>query len=83
MFVENQRTRWASCSAAKNLTLNTKLLFLSPEIVRYVLIHELCHTVYMDHSQEFWQLVASHEPGYRHLDLALREAWKTVPQWAF
>jgi predicted metal-dependent hydrolase len=83
LLVKNQRTRWASCSAKKNLSLNTKLLFLSPDLVRYVLIHELCHTVYMDHSKEFWRFVASHEPGYKALDQALREAWKTVPDWMF
>ncbi|HEY7153838.1 MAG TPA: SprT family zinc-dependent metalloprotease [Gemmataceae bacterium] len=83
LFVKSQRTRWASCSATKNLALNTKLLFLSPELVRYVLIHELCHTIHMNHTKDFWQLVACHEPGYRLLDRALREAWKTVPQWVF
>jgi predicted metal-dependent hydrolase len=35
----------------------------------------------MNHSKEFWRLVASHEPGYKVLDQALREAWKTIPQW--
>jgi predicted metal-dependent hydrolase len=83
LFVKSQRTRWASCSASKNVALNTKLLFLSPELVRYVLIHELCHTVHMNHSHDFWRLVACHEPGYRLLDQALREAWKIVPPWAF
>jgi predicted metal-dependent hydrolase len=53
LLVKSQRTRWASCSASKNLSLNTKLLFLSPDLVRYVLIHELCHTVHMNHSRCF------------------------------
>jgi predicted metal-dependent hydrolase len=83
LLVKSQRTRWASCSAQRNLSLNTKLLFLSPELVRYVLVHELCHTAHMNHSQEFWRLVASHEPSYKVLDKALREAWKSVPQWVF
>lgn len=83
LLVKSQRTRWASCSAQRNLALNTKLLFLSPDLVRYVIIHELCHTVHMNHSNEFWQLVAVHEPSYKALDLALREAWKSVPQWVF
>lgn len=83
MLVKNQRTRWASCSAQRNLSLNTKLLFLSPDLVRYVLVHELCHTAHMNHSQDFWRLVASHEPKYKVLDQALREAWKSVPQWMF
>ncbi|MCA3367694.1 MAG: M48 family metallopeptidase [Roseomonas sp.] len=37
----------------------------------------------MDHSKEFWRLVAAHEPSYKILDRALREAWKSVPQWVF
>lgn len=83
LFVKSQRTRWASCSAQRNLSLNTKLLFLSPELVRYIVIHELCHTVHMNHGSDFWRLVASHEANYKTLDKELRTAWKTVPQWLF
>ena len=83
LLVKSQRTRWASCSAQRNLALNTKLLFLSPDMVRYAVIHELCHTVHMNHGPAFWRLVAAHEPSYKVLDQTLREAWKTVPQWAF
>jgi predicted metal-dependent hydrolase len=83
VLIKNQRTRWASCSARRNLSLNTKLLFLSPELVRYVLVHELCHTIYMNHSNEFWRLVETHEPRFRSLDRQLRDAWKTLPQWLF
>jgi predicted metal-dependent hydrolase len=83
LLVKSQRTRWASCSVQRNLSLNTKLLFLSPDLVRYVLIHELCHTIHMDHSKEFWRQVALREPSYKALDQALREAWKTVPDWMF
>jgi predicted metal-dependent hydrolase len=82
LMVKSQRTRWASCSSKKNLCLNTKLLFIPPDLVRYVITHELCHTVHMNHSAEFWRLVACHEPAYRVLDDALREAWKKVPAWA-
>lgn len=83
LLVKSQRTRWASCSAKRNLSLNTKLLFLSPDLVRYVLVHELCHTAYMNHSQEFWRLVASHEPRFKVWDQELRSAWKSIPQWMF
>ena len=80
LLVKSQRTRWASCSSLRNLSLNTKLLFLSPELVRYVVIHELCHTVHMNHSKEFWRLVASLEPDFKVLDQELRRAWKIVPR---
>jgi predicted metal-dependent hydrolase len=83
LLVKSQRTRWASCSAQRNLALNTKLLFLSPDLARYAMIHELCHTIHMNHSNAFWRLVATHEPNYRVLDQGLREAWKSLPQWVF
>jgi predicted metal-dependent hydrolase len=83
LLVKSQRTRWASCSARGNLSLNTKLLFLPPDLVRYVLLHELCHTVHMNHSGDFWRLLASHETRYKLLDTSMRDAWKRVPQWMF
>ena len=63
LMVKSQRTRWASCSSRKNVSLNIKLLFIAPELVRYVIVHELCHTVYMNHTSDFWRLVACHEPA--------------------
>ncbi|WP_417733004.1 M48 family metallopeptidase [Rosistilla oblonga] len=83
ILVKNQRTRWASCSSSKNISLNTKLLFLPPELVRYVMMHELCHTVHMNHSKDFWRLVESHEAEFRVYDERLREAWKMVPEWMY
>ncbi|MFP4492955.1 MAG: M48 family metallopeptidase [Puniceicoccaceae bacterium] len=83
LFVKSQRTRWASCSAKRNLSLNTKLLFIPPELVRYVIVHELCHTVHMNHSNEFWRLVQAYEPAFRTMDARLREAWKRIPPWLF
>jgi predicted metal-dependent hydrolase len=77
----SQRTRWASCSAKGTLSLNTKLLFLPPGLMRYVLIHELCHTVHMNHSKSFWRLVETHEPHFRLFKRQLREAWKKLPSW--
>ena len=83
VMIRNQRTRWGSCSAKKNISLNMKLLFVSPELVRYVMIHELCHVREMNHTNRFWRLVESIEPNYRTLDSRLRDAWKVVPQWMY
>jgi len=79
--VRHQKTRWASCSGQGHISLNCKLLFLPPADLRYVLIHELCHTVHLNHSANFWALVASFLPDYRDRDRAVRQAWQYVPPW--
>jgi predicted metal-dependent hydrolase len=78
-----QRTRWGSCSASGTISLNVCVLFLRPQVVRYLLVHELCHTRHMNHSQKFWALVASHESDYRELDRELLRGWQSVPGWMF
>jgi hypothetical protein len=81
-----QKTRWGSCShragAAKpTLSLNAGLLFLPPHLVRYVLLHELCHTTRMDHSPAFWKRLERIEPAAQSLRRELRSAWRFVPSW--
>jgi predicted metal-dependent hydrolase len=80
--IRNQRTRWGSCSRLKSISLNQKLLFLSPELVRYVMLHELCHTRVMSHSQRFWEQVARYDPDYKKKIKSLRQAMKYLPVWA-
>jgi predicted metal-dependent hydrolase len=80
--IRGQKTRWGSCSARKVINLNYRLLFLPAPMVRYLLVHELCHTVHMNHSNRFWSLVEKKEPHYRELDAGLRRAGNYVPRWA-
>ncbi|MDX2097975.1 MAG: SprT family zinc-dependent metalloprotease, partial [Leptolyngbyaceae cyanobacterium bins.59] len=79
--IRGQKTRWGSCSRTHTINLNYRLLFLPPPLVRYVLIHELCHTVHLNHSSQFWSLVAKKEPGYAQSDAELRDAAQYVPLW--
>lgn len=79
--VRGQKTRWGSCSSDRNISLNYKLLFLPPQMVRYVLIHELCHTIEMNHSKRFWALVEQYDPRYKEWDQALRDTSQYIPQW--
>jgi predicted metal-dependent hydrolase len=81
MRVRGQKTRWGSCSSSKNISLNYKLLFLPPQIARYVLIHELCHTIHMDHSKDFWELVKKNDPLYKQWDHDLKDVQQYIPQW--
>ena len=76
-----QRTCWGSCSTRGTVSLNCSLVFLRPEIVRYLFIHELAHTKHMNHSASFWRLVERLEPDYRRLDRELLAGWRTVPAW--
>ncbi|MCC6444897.1 MAG: M48 family metallopeptidase [Armatimonadetes bacterium] len=76
-----QKTRWGSCSKQKNINLNIKLLFLPEPMVRYILVHELCHTAHLNHSQQYWKLVGRHIPDYQALDRQLRDAWQILPSW--
>ena len=79
--IRAQRTCWGSHSSSGTISLNLCLLFLEPPIVRYLMVHELCHGRHMDHSRRFWNLVGQFEPRYRRLDRALGESWRSVPGW--
>ncbi|KAF0207184.1 MAG: hypothetical protein FD171_1947 [Actinobacteria bacterium] len=76
-----QRTRWGSCSAKGAISLNAKLLFLPPHLVRYVMLHELCHTRVMDHSARFWAFLGEHDPLWQRHRRELRASWLHVPGW--
>ncbi len=80
--VRRQRSRWGSCSRRKAISLNAKLLFLDPALVRYVMIHELCHTREMNHAPSFWRLVQKECPDFRELRKAIHQAWRIIPSWA-
>jgi predicted metal-dependent hydrolase len=81
--IRSQRTRWGSCSTRGTVSLNCSLVFLEWEVVRYLFVHELAHTRYMNHSANFWRLVEAIEPDYRRLDRGLLASWRTVPGWVF
>jgi predicted metal-dependent hydrolase len=81
VLVRAQKTRWASCSGKQTISINQNALFLPPQFVRYILIHELCHTVHLNHSARFWALVAEHVPDYHQTRREVRSAWKLVPEW--
>jgi predicted metal-dependent hydrolase len=80
--IKNQRTRWGSCARSGRVSLNCKLLFLPRDLVRYVMVHELCHLLEPNHSSRFWAHVRQMDGGADAHHGQMRDAWKLVPAWA-
>jgi hypothetical protein len=81
LSIRSQKTRWGSCSSNGTISLNDQLLFLPEETVRYLLVHELCHTRHLNHSKSFWALVEQHCPDYRRHEKLLGKSRDLVPDW--
>jgi predicted metal-dependent hydrolase len=79
--IRSQKTRWGGCSVRKTISLSCHLLFLPSDVVRYVLLHELCHTVFMNHSDKFWLLLDGFEPDCKAMRRRTRRGWKDLPVW--
>ncbi len=73
VYCKNLKSRWGSCSVRNNINLNIHLMRLSDELIDYVILHELCHTVHKNHSKRFWDKLESVFPGSKIVDKKLRE----------
>ena len=63
--LRNQRTRWGSCSTGGTISLNWRLIMAPPDVVDYLVVHELAHLTEQHHGREFWQFVGEHVPNYK------------------
>lgn len=63
--IRSQRTRWGSCSSKGNLNFNCLLTQVPENVMDYVVVHELCHRIEMNHSKRFWDLVGQIKPDYK------------------
>ena len=76
--IRNQRTRWGRCSGKGNLNFNCLLMLMPEAVIDYVVVHELCHRIEMNHSKRFWDQVARVLPDYRSQKDWLRQNGETV-----
>ena len=70
--IRSYKSRWGSCDRFRRITLNNRLMMADDSIIDYVLIHELCHLVHLNHSAAFWELVHRYCPDYMDCRRSLR-----------
>lgn len=68
--VKSQKTLWGSCSSKRNINYNYKIIMAPMEVVDYIVVHELCHLIHMNHSKQYWNTVQSILPDYK-----IRRRW--------
>lgn len=81
VVVRGQKTRWGSYSSLGTLSLNYKLLFLPDKLLRHVILHELAHSIHMNHSCDFWNLLETVDPDAKKHDQQLADGWRYIPAW--
>jgi len=76
--IRDQKTRWGSCSTNGTLSFNYRLMLAPPRVLDYVVVHELCHLTHMNHSKDFWNMVASILPDYKEYRKWLKDNGHTL-----
>lgn len=79
--IRDQKTLWGSCTSKKSISLNYKLIFLPPNLVTHIMLHELCHTQHLNHSNQFWNLVAKYDVTWQIHKHEMRQAGQYIPDW--
>lgn len=69
----NNKSKWGSCSSKAVISFNWRLVFAPMEILKYVVVHEMCHVPEMNHGKNFWRLVEGIYPNYKVAKLWLKE----------
>ena len=70
--VKKLKTAWGSCTSKKNITINSELMKFDREVIQYVVLHEICHLKYMNHSNEFWNMVEKYMVNYKEIRKRLK-----------
>lgn len=68
--IKDQKKRWGSCSSLGNLNFNWRIIMMPEEMFDYIIVHEMCHLLYLNHSRDYWKSVEKILPDYKE-----REKW--------
>lgn len=79
--IRDMKSRWGSCSKDGNISLHWKLILLPERLSDYVVVHELCHRLQMNHQKEFWATVGSLLPDYKQRRAELKEHEQQILNW--
>lgn len=79
--IHGLQTEWGSCSSERQISLNYKLIFLPPTLVHHLIIHELCHLRYLNHSPKFWKEVAKYDKNWNKNKVLLYTGDIHIPRW--
>lgn len=80
VYFKKMKSRWGSCSAKKNISINIYLSYLPENIIEYVVFHEIAHLVELNHSKQFWNIISSKFEDYKSLENELSVYWFAVKE---
>jgi len=75
IFFRKMRTKWASCSSKRNLTINTLMKYLPKRLIEYIMYHEFTHLIEKRHNDRFWKLISKRFKNYKNLERSLFAYW--------
>ena len=78
IFIRRMKTKWASCSPQRNLTINELAKHLPERLIGYIIYHEMTHLIEKKHNERFWKLVANKYPNYPELERQLLVYWFSI-----
>jgi predicted metal-dependent hydrolase len=74
--ISDSKTTWGTCDSKQQLTFNWRLAMAPLRVIDYVVVHEMCHMVHLNHDRSFWRLVGKIMPDYKE-----KETWLTLSSW--
>lgn len=78
IFFRKMRTKWASLSSRRNVTMNALMKFLPDDMIEYILFHELTHLIERKHNERFWKIIESYYPNHNHYEKSLFGYWVKI-----